>query len=81
MNVVFWKLDPGRMKEKPMTQKPGILTDGPSIEDFLRSAPEEGSLALLALGAVGVIAWRKKLDAIRQEREGSGMKEQGATNG
>ncbi len=34
------------------------------MDAFFRSIPPEGSLGLLALGAVGVVAWRKKRDAV-----------------
>ncbi len=35
-------------------------------EDY--EIPEEGSLGLLALGHVGLIAWRKKKQAIRKQQ-------------
>ncbi len=31
-----------------------------SFESFYKSIPYEGSLGILALGAMGVMAWRKK---------------------
>ncbi len=31
-----------------------------NLNEFIDSIPVEGSLGVLALGAVGVIAWRKK---------------------
>lgn len=33
------------------------------LDTFFRAIPVEGSLGLLALGAVGVLAWRKVRDA------------------
>ncbi|MBU0675050.1 MAG: hypothetical protein KJ950_10440 [Proteobacteria bacterium] len=43
-------------------------TRNPELEEFFRTISEQGSLGLLALGATGLIAWRKKRDAIRQSR-------------
>ena len=31
-----------------------------TFEDFYKSIPYEGSLGILALGASGLLAWRKK---------------------
>lgn len=72
---------PPDIQNNKMTQKDGTHTDDHTIETFLQSAPEEGSLALLAFGSAGVMAWRKKREAIRQERERGDMKEKGVTNG
>lgn len=51
-------------KQKPVTPE-SIIPDVErqqfnSYEDFYKSIPYEGSLGLLALGAAGLLAWRKK---------------------
>ena len=39
-----------------------------SWETFYQSIPAEGSLGILALGARGVMAWRKKREELKNEK-------------
>ena len=49
----------------PRSEPPPAARRDARVEAFFRDIPAEGSLGLLALGAVGVIAWRKVRDAER----------------
>ena len=40
-----------------------------SYQEFYESIPEEGSLGILALGAQGIISWRRKREELKAERE------------
>ncbi len=44
-------------------------------EDF--EIPEEGSLGLLALGYVGLMAWRQKRNEVREQKSASNSQEKG----
>ena len=39
-----------------------------TFEEFYNSVDEKGSLGLLALGAIGVLAWKKKKEEIKLKR-------------
>ncbi len=42
-----------------------------TFEDFYKSIPYEGSLGILALGAAGLLAWRKKRAEIDEKKANS----------
>jgi len=41
-----------------------------SYREFYDSIPIEGSLGILALGAMGLMAWREKKAAVEKEKKG-----------
>lgn len=52
-----------------MAEKPYILTT-PGGEEY--DIPVEGSLGLLALGDVGLTAWREKIERLKREMAARG---------
>jgi len=53
--------DKNLKQEEPEFVPPEIgLVRFDDMEEFYRSIPPEGSLGILALGAVGLTAWRRK---------------------
>jgi hypothetical protein len=60
-----------RRKQEPTFEPPEIgSVQFNNFDEFYRSIPPEGSLGILALGAAGLMAWRRKRREAGLEPEG-----------
>jgi hypothetical protein len=58
----------GLNQKEPQNTKPQTIHYS-SYQEFYDVIPEEGSLGILAMGAQGVIAWRRKREELKAGRE------------